>query len=83
MLVQKHREYSISKENGCFAVGKSRDEVFADLQKYCKENKGKHIYMYEQPIRPSKTNYLPEYCLEIIKEDPNEHVLHIGYVRVQ
>ena len=32
MLVQKHREYKKDASKGCFAVGKSREEIFKDLK---------------------------------------------------
>ena len=65
MLVQKHREYEKDKSDGCFAVGKSREEIFQDLKYYCNNNVGKKIYYYEHPVRPSKENYRPEYMMEI------------------
>lgn len=65
MLVQKHREYKKDKEHGCFAVGKSREEIFNDLKIYCINHKDKSVYYYVHPIRPSKENLRPEYMMEI------------------
>lgn len=65
MLVQEHREYKKDRLKGCFAVGKSREEIFDDLKWYCDHNAGKAIYYYEHRVRPSKENYRPEYMMEI------------------
>lgn len=65
MLMQKHREYEKDKEEGCFAVGKSREEIFNDLKTYCNNHKEKSVYYYVHPIRPSKENLRPEYMMEI------------------
>lgn len=65
MLVQSHREYSKDEKDGCFAVGKSMEEIFEDLKQYCKNHPDSNIYYYVHPVRPSKENYRPEYMMEI------------------
>ena len=44
MLVQSHREYSKDEKDGCYAVGKSMEEIFGDLKRYCKDHIDKNIY---------------------------------------
>lgn len=66
MIVQSHREYGPKDlEEGCFAVGKSREEIFKDLKDYCEKHKDKQVFYYVHNVRPSKENYTPEYMMEI------------------
>lgn len=65
MLVQKHREYEKESKDGCFAVGKSEEEIFTDLKNYSKQHPNDSVYYYLHPVRPSKENYRPEYMMEI------------------
>ena len=65
MLVQEHREYKKDKIDGCFSVGKSKEEIYNDLKEYCNHHKGYKVFYYEHPVRPSKENYCPEYIMEI------------------
>lgn len=83
MLVQKHREYDKDEKHGCFAVGKSMEEIQDDLVRYCDLNPDKKIYYYIHPIRPSKVNYLPEYMLEIEKVDKSDFYLMPFWTRIQ
>lgn len=83
MLVQKHREYKKNASEGCFAVGKSREEIFKDLKYYCDHNVGKKIYYYEHPVRPNKENYRPEYMMEIEVVDDSCFGIMAWWKRVQ
>lgn len=65
MLVQKHREFEKAPKDGCFAVGKSEEEIFADLKTYAKAHPNDNVYYYVHPVRPNKENYRPEYMMEI------------------
>lgn len=65
MLVQKHREFEKDSKDGCFAVGKSKEEIFTDLKNYAKDHPDDNIYYFVHPVRPSKENYRPEYMMEI------------------
>ena len=77
MLVQSHREYSKDEKDGCFAVGKSMEEIFEDLKRYCKDHLDKNIYYYVHPIRPSKENYRPEYMMEIELNDKPPYMMQL------
>lgn len=65
MLIQNHREYKKDPKDGCFAVGKSEEEIFTDLKTYAKRHPNDCVYYYIHPVRPSKENYRPEYMMEI------------------
>ena len=65
MIVQKHREYKKDSKDGCFAVGRSKQEIFNDLKEFAKEHPNESIYYYVHPVRPNKENYRPEYMMEI------------------
>lgn len=65
MIVQEHREFKKDSKEGCFAVGKSKEEIFADLKQYAAEHPNDNIYYYVHAVRPSKENYRPEYMMEI------------------
>lgn len=83
MLVQEHREYIKDKKDGCFAVGKSREEIFNDLKLYCNNHKDRAVFYYVHPVRPNKENYLPEYMMEIKDADYNETGIYIFWNRAQ
>lgn len=83
MLVQKYREYYIANEKGVFIIGKSKEEVYAELKTYCDSNKDKAVFVYEHPVRPNKQNYLPEYALEVTKFDKTAIPLVFFSRRVQ
>ena len=65
MLTQSHREYIKPEDRGCFAVGKSRKEIFNDLTLYRKQHKNYYIFYFEHPVRPGKDIPVPEYMMEI------------------
>ena len=84
MLVQSHREYSKSEEQGCFAVGSSEKEIFKDLRVYCSQHPKHSVYYCMYRVRPSKKTYRPEYMMEIVIKDRSEGGLAmLGWVRVQ
>lgn len=83
MIVQEHREYKKDESQGCFAVGKSREEIFNDLKWYCNHNVGKAIFYYEHPVRPSKENLRPEYMMEIEKIGGMDFYIMPFWTRVQ
>lgn len=83
MLVQKHREYQKDEKNGCFAVGKSKEEIFNDLKEYCNNHKDKSVYYYMHPVRPSKETLRPEYMMEIELVDKDEFCLMLLWNQAQ
>ena len=68
MIVQSHREYGPKDpEEGCFAVGKSREEIFKDLEDYCNKHKDYNVFYFVHTVRPAKGIPVPEYMMEIEK----------------
>ena len=65
MLTQAHRDYQKPEERGCFAVGKSREEIFKDLKNYCDAHQDYSVFYFEHPVVPKKEIPVPEYMLEI------------------
>lgn len=65
MLTQKYNRSVKDEKDGCFAVGKSKQEVYNDLTEYCNNNPDKSIYYYEL-FRLNEENHCPEYILDIM-----------------
>lgn len=65
MLVQRHKGCEKDAKRGCFAVGKSKEEIFTDLSNYAKEHPNDNVYFYVYPVRFNDENYMPEYMMEI------------------
>lgn len=83
MLVQKHREFEKDPKDGCFAVGKSKEEIFTDLKIYAKDHPNNCISYHVHPVRPSKENYGPEYLMQIELCDEDERWLMIDWNQYQ
>lgn len=86
MIGKKHREYDFEGTDGFIIWGKSRKEIYSELNRFIKQHgtDKNTIWVYENPVRPSKENLRPEYSMEVQVEniEENKCIAHLFYHRV-
>lgn len=67
-MITQIREYGdFTGTNTYFIIGKSWEEVDTELKNFIKEHgtNSNEIWIYKEPVRPSKINLRPEYTMEV------------------
>ena len=64
-IVQEHREYKKDAKNGCFIIATNEEDMYKALKEYADLHPESDIWIYKNPVRPSKENYRPEYSMEV------------------
>ena len=78
MVTQRNSRYGdFSGSNTYFIIGDSWNSVYDELSEFINQHGTEHntIWVYEEPIRPSKINLRPEYSLEVNIRDKDDMIL--------
>lgn len=77
MITQECRGLKLNPEKGFFITGNSYENVFKQLDDYCKQNPKKWIYFSDCGVRPGKPVPVAEWCLEVEHFDKKPAALMI------
>ena len=76
MVTQNYRGCDCTGSNTFFIIAKSVNQLCDEIDQFMKEHKtdDNMIYVYDQPVKPSKENLRPEYSVQLDIRDKDNSV---------
>lgn len=83
MITREYHGEDYSNTNTYFIVAKSEKQMNKEMDDFIKEHGTDEnmIYVYVNPVRPSKVNLRPEYSMELNIYNKDERLILVGWSR--
>ena len=84
MVTQIYDNFNFTGTNIYFIVCRSEDQMYKELKDFIKKygTDSNTIWVYRNPVKPSKINLRPEYSMEISIKDKNDITCMMFYQKV-
>ena len=84
MVTQIYDNSNYTGTNIYFIVSRSEDQMYKELKDFIKKygTDSNTIWVYRNPVKPSKINLRPEYSMEISIKDRNDITHMMFYQKV-